>query len=94
LKEVVIMTPNTHDPVLTKEAFAALGAPDLVYVRPIKAAEILADAPVGVTEFDLQPDQTLYAVCGADGARLAVMLDRDTAVAAALAHELAPVSVH
>ncbi|OYW28283.1 MAG: small protein, partial [Caulobacter sp. 12-67-6] len=42
----------------------------------------------------LLPEQTLYAVCRADGARLAVMVDRDTAIAAALAHELAPVSVH
>lgn len=88
------MTPNPHGSVFTQEAFAALGGPDLVYVRPIKAAEILADAPVDVTEFDLEPDQTLYAVCRADGERLAVMIDRDTAVAAALAHELAPVSVH
>lgn len=88
------MTPNPRNPVFTTEAFAALGGPDLVYVRPIKAAEILADAPVGVTDFDLRPEQTLYAVCGADGARLAVMVDRDTAIAAALAHELAPVSVH
>ena len=29
--------------LLSTEAFAALGAPDLVYVRPIKAAEIMAD---------------------------------------------------
>lgn len=86
------MTPNS--PFFSTEAFAALGAPDLVYVRPIKAAEILADAPEGVEEFDLTPDQTLYAVCRADGARLAVLTDRDAAVAAALAHELAPVSVH
>ena len=88
------MTPNPHGSVFTQEAFAALGGPDLVYVRPIKAAEILADAPVGVTEFDLEPDQTLYAVCRADGERLAVMLDRETAFAAAVAHELEPVSVH
>ena len=90
------MTPNTHynSPLFTSEAFAALGAPDLVYVRPIKAAEILADVPEGVEYFNLAPDQTLYAVCRADGARLAVMIDRDTAIAAALAHELAPVSVH
>ena len=88
------MTPNTHMPVFSAEAFAALGGPDLVYVRPIKAAEILADAPEGVEGFDLAPDQTLYAVCRADGARLAVLTDRAAAVAAALAHELAPVSVH
>jgi hypothetical protein len=82
-------------PTLSIEAFAALGAPDLVYVRPIRAAEILADTPVEqIRGFDLDPDQVLYAVHRADGARLAVMTDKDSAVAAALAHELAPVSVH
>lgn len=80
---------------LSTEAFAALGAPNLVYVRPIKAAEILADTPLEqVKAFHLEPEQTLYAVHRADGARLAVLGDRDAAVAAALAHELAPVSVH
>ena len=85
------MTPA----VLTKEAFAALGAPDLVYVRPIKASEILASVPVAAVQgFSLDPEQTLYAVHRADGERLAVLTDRDAAMAAALAHELAPVSVH
>jgi hypothetical protein len=80
---------------LSSEAFAALGAPSLVYVRAIKAAEIMADTPVEtIRGFDLRPDQTLYAVHRADGARLAVLSDRDSAIAAALAHELAPVSVH
>jgi hypothetical protein len=70
---------------LTSEAFAALGAPNLVYVRAIKAAEIMADTPVETIKgFDLRPEQTLYAVHRAD----------DSAIAAALAHELAPVSVH
>ncbi|MFT4936236.1 MAG: hypothetical protein ACI9LT_002951 [Pseudoalteromonas distincta] len=89
--EVVIMTP-----ILSTEAFAALGAPDLVYVRPVKAAEILATVPVqGETmHLDLDPDQTFYAVHRADGERLAVLTDRNAAMAAALAHELAPVSVH
>jgi hypothetical protein len=91
---VFIMTPDPRAPILTSEAFAALGGPELVYVRPIRAAEILADAPEGIRDTDLRPDQTLYAVCRADGARLAVLLDRDTAIAAAIAHELAPVSVH
>jgi hypothetical protein len=85
------MTTST----LSSEAFAALGAPQLVYVRPIKAAEILADTPVETIEgFNLKPEQILYAVHRADGARLAVLGDRDSAVAAAIAHELAPVSVH
>jgi hypothetical protein len=82
-------------PQLTNEAFAALGGPNLVYVRPVKAAEILADTPLDqIQGFDLKPDQTLYAVHRADGARLAVLGDKDSAVAAAIAHELAPVSVH
>jgi len=80
---------------LSPEAFAALGGPNLVYVRPIKAAEIMADTPLEqIQGFDLKPEQTLYAVHRADGARLAVLGDRNSAVAAALAHELAPVSVH
>ncbi len=85
------MTPQPF----TNEAFVALGGPDLVYVRPIKAAEILADTPVeAIQGVDLHPDQTLYAVHRADGERLAVMVDKSSAVAAAIAHELAPVSVH
>lgn len=89
-QEVVMMTP-----VLSMEAFAALGAPDLVYVRPVKASDILASVPSAqVQGFELDPNQTLYAVHRADGERLAVLTDRASAVAAALAHELAPVSVH
>jgi hypothetical protein len=81
--------------VMTTEDFAGLGAPDLVYVREISAADVLADTPVDdVRGLDIDPDQTLYAVHGADGERLAVMVDRETAFAAAVAHELEPVSVH
>jgi len=90
IMEVVEMTP-----ILTTEAFAALGGPNLVYVRPVSGAEILASVPSSQMQgFELDPGQTLYAVHRADGERLAVMTDRDSAVAAALAHELAPVSVH
>jgi hypothetical protein len=89
-QEVVMMTP-----ILTSEAFAALGAPDLVYVRPITAREVFASTPVAEAQgLDLDPEQTLYAVHRADGERLAVLTDRESAMAAALAHELAPVSVH
>jgi len=82
-------------PILSTEAFAALGAPNLVYVRPVTAAEILASVPAAAAQgFELTSGQTLYAVHRADGERLAVLTDKDSAVAAALAHELAPVSVH
>jgi hypothetical protein len=82
-------------PEISTEAFAALGAPDLVYVRPIKARDILGATPVEeVQGFSIDPEQTLYAVHRADGARLAVLGDRNAAIAAALANDLAPVSVH
>jgi len=85
------MTPM----MMTKEDFAGLGAPDLVYVREIRASDVLADVAVTtVPGLSVDPDATLYAVHGADGERLAVMLDRETAFAAAVAHELEPVSVH
>lgn len=81
-------------PVLSTEAFAALGGPNLVYVRPIKASEILASVPAAQIEDVLDPEATLYAVHRADGERIAVLSDKDSAMAAAVAHELAPVSVH
>ena len=81
---------------LTPEAFAALGAPHIVYVRPVKAAEMLASGVSAETlqGFNVGLDQTLYALHGANGVRIAVLADKDSAYAAALAHELAPVSVH
>jgi hypothetical protein len=89
------MTPIPTRPILTSKDFAELGAPNLVYVREVSGAEVIASAPVDAIEgFELSPDQTLYAVHGADGARLAVVTDRETAYAAARAHELDPVSVH
>jgi hypothetical protein len=85
------MTPQHLSP----EAFAALGAPDLVYVRPVTGAEILASTPVeAVQSIEIDPAQVFYAVHGADGARLAVMSDRESAIAAALAHELSVATVH
>jgi hypothetical protein len=82
-------------PQFTAEAFAALGGPDLVYVRPIKARDVVGSTPVSTDEgITIDPEQILYAVHRADGARLAIMADRDSAIAAAMAHELAPVSVH
>lgn len=82
-------------PMITTEDFAGLGAPNLVYVREVSAADVLAETPVAdAMGLAIDPDQILYAVHGADGERLAIMLDRETAFAAAVAHELAPVSVH
>ena len=82
-------------PEFSTEAFAALGAPDLVYVRPVKARDVIGATPVETVQgFAIDPEQTLYAVHSADGARLAVLGDRAAAIAAAIANDLAPVSVH
>lgn len=86
------MTPTT---IMTKEDFRGLGAPDLVYVREIRASDVLEDVPMPAGKgLTVDPEAVLYAVHGADGERLAVMLDREAAFAAAVAHELEPVSVH
>ena len=79
---------------LSPEAFAALGGPNLVYIRTETAAVALADQPEAIAEAALQPDQIVYTVHRANGECVAVLGDRDTAYAAALAHDLAPVSVH
>jgi hypothetical protein len=82
-------------PTLTKRALAELGAPDMVYVRQVAAVDILGDAPPAALKgLNIDPDQILYAVHSADGERLAVLIDREAAFAAAVAHELEPVSVH
>ena len=50
-------------PLLSREEFKALGAPDLVYIREIKAREVLAGARVDSVEgIPIDPNQTLYAV--------------------------------
>lgn len=82
-------------PEFTTEAFAALGAPSLVYVRPVKARELIGTTPVETVQgFAIDPEQILYAVHRADGARLSVLGDYDAAVAAAIANDLAPVAVN
>jgi hypothetical protein len=86
--------------ILNEAAFAALGAPNLVYVRETTLADLLGSTPldevqgIEIEGVEVPVDQPVFAVHGADGARLAVVADRDTAFAAARAHELTPVAVH
>jgi len=82
-------------PAFSRKAFAELGAPSLVYVRALRAGDLGGEAGIRTPHGQpVRPDQILYGVYGADGERLAVMLRRDEAFAAAVAYELAPVSVH
>ncbi len=88
------MTPQVQIQI-TPDVLAAVGGPNLVYVRTVSSDEIIAETSAEVVESaGLVPHQTLYAVHRADGERLAVLSDRQTAFAAALSHDLAPVSVH
>lgn len=61
----------------------------IVYVRPV----LVADLPV---ELQAQAEgfETLYAVHRPDGARLALVADRNLAFALARQNDMAPVSVH
>lgn len=72
---------------ITPEALAALGAPHMVYVRPVKAAE-LPDVS------GLPENAELYAVHAADGTRMAVLTSRDAAFYIARENDMMPVSVH
>jgi hypothetical protein len=72
---------------MTPEARAMLGAPSIVYVRPVTPDELrnIPGAPEGAE---------LYAVHAADGTRMAVLGSRDAAFMAARENEMVPVSVH
>ena len=60
-----------------------------VYIRPVAVASLPADVQSQVEGAD-----TLYAVHGPDGERLALVRDRGMAFILARQNDLAPVSVH
>ncbi len=83
---------NAVNPIhISLEALAKLGAPKVVYVKAVRA-EDLADQINDVSEIPEGAD--LFAVHAADGTPMALIDGREAAFAAALQHELEPVSVH
>ena len=68
----------------------------LVYVRPVIAKDVMDDLTDGddALDMDIPEEAILYALHSADGARIALMGDRELAFAAARQHEMTPVSVH
>jgi hypothetical protein len=62
--------------------FAALGVQHIAYIKPI-----IVDVENGAAAHG-------YAIHAADGTQMAVLQNRDVAVAAVLQHEMEPVSVH
>ena len=63
---------------LSPAAFAQLGAPELVYVRPVESGG--SDAG--------------FAIHAADGTELAAFASHDLALAMALQNDMEPMSVH
>ncbi len=61
----------------------------IVYIRPVK----VADLPQEMQQ-QAQGEDTLYAVCSAEGEQLALVKDREMAFLLARQHDFAPVAVH
>lgn len=73
----------------TKFDFGDAGANPIVYVRPVKVADLpdeIRQQAMGI--------ETLYAVHDADGAQLALVKDRRLAFVLARQNDMAPVAVH
>jgi len=81
-------------PILSTEDFAALGAPDLVYVRPVKAAEIMASVPAEAATLPLHPARIRVTPPFAGRASLAVLTDRVLSVREIDVPEAGTESVH
>ncbi|MGB3316108.1 MAG: DUF1150 family protein [Albidovulum sp.] len=73
----------------TKYDFGSENGDRIVYVREV----LVADLPEDIRAQAMGQD-TLYAVCGADGERLALVKDRRMAFILARQNDMAPVSVH
>lgn len=83
------------------EAIDITTAPNLVYIKAERAKDLAAEMGAQTqmvdaegTPFQFDPDAIWYVVHAADGSRVAILDDRDTAFAAARANSLEPVSVH
>jgi hypothetical protein len=81
---------NNERRAMSVEMLAALGGPNLVYIREVEAKELAGNVPDEV----LEGGSKLYAVHSADGTRVAVLSDREAAFAAARQNDMVPVSVH
>ena len=84
-------TDLAHPTTLTPENFAALGAGQIAYVKPIMSEEAAKLYPqVG----SVRPGVKLFTLNAADGTPIMIADSAETAVANAWEHELVPVAVH
>ena len=72
-----------------KHDFPAMAEGNIVYVRRVDLTELPDEVRQQVPDLD-----SLYAVHGVDGERLALVRDRSLAFMLARQNELEPVSVH
>ena len=81
---------------LSARDFAELGGRKLVYVRTVAARDVLDDLmdDEGELAIEIEDGDILYSVHSSSGERLALVGDRDLALAAARQYEMNPVSVH
>lgn len=79
------MTTEMENSPFEAEAF--------VYIRHMDADEVKALLPPNALSEVSHPNE-LFAVTTADGVQIAVVEGREAAFAAALAHDLKPLSVH
>ena len=91
-------TRQKTNQVMSDQALAALGAPEMVYVREVDSEsvrdELAKYAKDMNIEIDLEPGQKLFALYAADGTRVAIVDSREAALVAARENEMTPVSVH
>ncbi|NQY58857.1 DUF1150 family protein [Cognatishimia sp.] len=75
--------------MISKYDFETPNEDRMVYVREVSVADLPADM-----QEQVEGVETLYAVHGADGERLAVVKERNLAFALARQNDYAPVTVH
>jgi len=79
---------------LTQDDFANVGMPSLVYVKAVKARDIMDELGEAAQDAGFKPEQVVYSVHAANGTRMAVVDSRDAAFAGAVQYDFQPVSVH
>jgi hypothetical protein len=82
---------ESHNPVMSPQAFAVLGGGKIAYVKPIRSEDVQSLYPEVPA---MQPGVRLFALHAADGTPILVTDTREAAVANARTHELETVSVH
>jgi hypothetical protein len=82
---------NIQTNPLTPAEFAALGAGEVAYLKPMTSDEIVRVFPQAP---EIEPGLKLFALVSADGAPILVTDSRDAATANAWEHDLKMVSVH